>query len=174
MLRGTYLCILCLTFVPCTLCLCLLFFRSHHLQIAPVWHHLLLNNLGTLSNSMVQNFALYTPPCGKPMSVVTLSTQFSYVCRFLCAGQPCLNRAVFKCSGLESCLNVKEYSHTVFTIVTFADSYLRANIEFKNKACTRGKYYSYTNLYFMLSVFIYVYRHIYVRHVLAGALASLP
>ena len=57
--------------------------------------------------------------------------------------------------------------------VTFADSYLRANIEFKNKACTRGKYYLYTSLYFMLSVFIYVYRHIYVRHVLAVALASL-
>ena len=26
--------------------------------------------------------------------------------------------------------------------VTFADCYLRANIEFRNKACTRGKYYS--------------------------------
>ena len=58
--------------------------------------------------------------------------------------------------------------------VTFADSYLRANIEFKDKACTRGKYYSYTGVYFMLSLFIYVYRHIYVRHVLAVALASLP
>ena len=58
--------------------------------------------------------------------------------------------------------------------VTFADSYLRANIEFRNKACTRGKYYSYTKLYFVLLVFIYVYRHMYVRHVLAVALASLP
>ena len=58
--------------------------------------------------------------------------------------------------------------------VTFADSYLRANIEFRNKACTRGKYYSYTSVYFMLSLFIYVYRHIYVHHVLAVALASLP
>ena len=58
--------------------------------------------------------------------------------------------------------------------VTFADSYLRANIEFKNKTCTRGKYYSYTSVYFMLSLFIYVYRHIYVHHVLAVALASLP
>ena len=28
--------------------------------------------------------------------------------------------------------------------VRLADSYLRANIEFRNKACTRGKYYSYT------------------------------
>ena len=60
------------------------------------------------------------------------------------------------------------------TIVTFADSYLRANIEFWNKACTRGKYYSYTKLYFVLFVFIYVYSHMYVRHVLAVALASLP
>ena len=53
-------------------------------------------------------------------------------------------------------------------------AYLRANTEFKNTACTRGKYYSYTGLYFMLSIFIYVYRHIYVRHVLVVALASLP
>ena len=58
--------------------------------------------------------------------------------------------------------------------VTFADSYLRANIEFRNKACTRGKYYSYTKLYFVLFVFIYVYSHMYVRHVLAVALASWP
>ena len=28
--------------------------------------------------------------------------------------------------------------------VTFADSYLTVNIEFRNKACTLGKYYSYT------------------------------
>ena len=62
----------------------------------------------------------------------------------------------------------------VKNIVTFADSYLRANIEFRNKACTRGKYYSYTKLYFVLFVFIYVYSHMYVRHVLAVALASLP
>ena len=58
--------------------------------------------------------------------------------------------------------------------VTFADYYLRANIEFRNKACTRGRYYSYTGVYFLLFVFIYVYRHIYVRHALAVALASLP
>ena len=58
--------------------------------------------------------------------------------------------------------------------VTFADYYLRANIEFRNKACNRGKYYSYTGVYFLLFVFIYVYGHIYVRHVLAVALASLP
>ena len=31
-----------------------------------------------------------------------------------------------------------------FDTVTFADSYLRANIEFRNKACTRGRYYSCT------------------------------
>ena len=61
-----------------------------------------------------------------------------------------------------------------YLVVTFADSYLRANIEFRNKACTRGKYYSCTSVYFMLSLFIYVYRHIYVHHVLAVALASLP
>ena len=61
-----------------------------------------------------------------------------------------------------------------YEIVTFADYYLGANIEFRNKACTRGKYYSYTKLYFVHFVFIYVYRHIYVRHVLAVALASLP
>ena len=57
--------------------------------------------------------------------------------------------------------------------VTFADSYLRANTEFRNKACTRGKYYSYTKLYFVLFIFIYVYS-MFVRHVLAVALASLP
>ena len=61
-----------------------------------------------------------------------------------------------------------------FVGVTFADYYLRANIEFRNKACTRGKYYSYTKLYFVLFAFIYVYSHMYVRHVLAVALASLP
>ena len=49
----------------------------------------------------------------------------------------------------------------VFLDVTFADSYLRANIEFRNKACTRGRYYSYTKLYFVLFVFIYVYSHMY-------------
>ena len=38
--------------------------------------------------------------------------------------------------------------------VTFADSYLRANIEFRNKACTRGKYYSYTEVIFVLFIFI--------------------
>ena len=54
--------------------------------------------------------------------------------------------------------------------VTFADYYLRANIEFWNKACTRGKYYSYTGVYLHVFVFIYVY----ARHVLAVALASLP
>ena len=59
-------------------------------------------------------------------------------------------------------------------LVTFTDYYLRANIEFRNKACTRGKYYSYTEVIFVLFIFIYVYRHIYVRHVLAVALASLP
>ena len=59
-------------------------------------------------------------------------------------------------------------------IVTFADSYLRANIEFWNKACTRGKYYSYTEVIFGPFIFIYMYRHIYARHVLAVALASLP
>ena len=58
--------------------------------------------------------------------------------------------------------------------VMFADYYLRANIEFWNEACTRGKYYSCTGVYFLLFVFIYVYRHIYVRHILAVALASLP
>ena len=46
--------------------------------------------------------------------------------------------------------------------VTFADSYLRANIEFRNKACTRGKYYSYTKLYFVLFVFIYVLSLIHI------------
>ena len=61
-----------------------------------------------------------------------------------------------------------------FENVTFADYYLRANIVFQNKACTRGRYYSYTGVYFLLFVFIYVYRHIYVCHVLAVALASLP
>ena len=66
------------------------------------------------------------------------------------------------------------YSEMSYIYVTFADYYLRANIEFRNKACTRGKYYSYTKLYFVLLIFIYVYRHIYVRHVLAVALASLP
>ena len=54
------------------------------------------------------------------------------------------------------------------------DSYLTANIEFRNKACIRSKYYSYTEVIFGPFIFIYVYRHIYVRHVLAVALASLP
>ena len=58
--------------------------------------------------------------------------------------------------------------------VMFADYYLRANIEFRSRACTRGKYYSCTGVYFLLFIFIYVYRHIYVCHVLAVALASLP
>ena len=58
--------------------------------------------------------------------------------------------------------------------VTFADSYLTANIEFRNKGCTLGKYYSYTGVIFGAFIFIYVYRHIYVRHILAVALASLP
>ena len=62
----------------------------------------------------------------------------------------------------------------LYRSVTFADYYLRVNIEFRNKACTRGKYYSYTKLYFVLFVLIYVYSHMYVRHVLAVALASLP
>ena len=61
-----------------------------------------------------------------------------------------------------------------FISVTFADSYLTANIEFRNKACTLGKYYSYTEVIFGMFIFIYMYRHIYVRHVLAMALASLP
>ena len=65
-------------------------------------------------------------------------------------------------------------SKTRYIIVTFADYYLRANIELRNKACTGGKYYSCTSVYFLLFIFIYVYRHIYVRHVLAVALASLP
>ena len=52
--------------------------------------------------------------------------------------------------------------------------YLTANIESRNKVCTLGKYYSYTEVIFGMFVFIYVYRHIYVCHVLAVALASLP
>ena len=98
----------------------------------------------------------------------------------------CLNIALLRISlstarsiyflGVGSLFRVKGGHPPVFTItgVTFADSYLRANIEFRNKACTRGKYYSYTKLYFVLFVFIYVYSHMYVRHVLAVALASLP
>ena len=58
--------------------------------------------------------------------------------------------------------------------VTFVDSYLTTNIEFRNKACTLGKYYSYTEVIFSMFTFIYVYRHIYVCHVVAVALASLP
>ena len=69
---------------------------------------------------------------------------------------------------------VTKWEYSTFDIVTFADYYLRANIQFRNKACTRGKYYSYTEVIFVLFIFIYVYRHIYVRHVLAVALASLP
>ena len=60
-----------------------------------------------------------------------------------------------------------------FAGVTFADSYLMANIQFRNKACTLGKYYLYTEVIFGMFIFIYVYRHIYVCHVLAVALASL-
>ena len=47
--------------------------------------------------------------------------------------------------------------------VTFADPYLMANIEFRNKACTLGKYYSYTGVIFGAFIFMYVYRHIYVQ-----------
>ena len=90
---------------------------------------------------------------------------------------------VFKCAYLDIFLSLFAfwYFQSVYLQisvqmrhVTFADSYLRANIEFRNKACTRGKYYSYTEVIFVLFIFIYVYRHIYVRHVLAMALASLP
>ena len=73
-----------------------------------------------------------------------------------------------------TCLEVQVSQRKFYPPVTFADSYLRANIEFRSKACTRGKYYSYTEVIFVLLIFIYVYRHIYVRHVLAVALASLP
>ena len=59
-------------------------------------------------------------------------------------------------------------------IVTFADSYLMANIEFRNKACTLGKYYSYIGVYLTCS-YLYMCTGIYtLRHVLAVALASLP
>ena len=81
---------------------------------------------------------------------------------------PSTNRA-------QRCLTSVIVRELLFLSVTFADSYLSANIEFRNKACTRGKYYLYTGVHFLLFVFIYVYRHIYVRHVLAVALAtSLP
>ena len=39
----------------------------------------------------------------------------------------------------------------------FSDSYLTANIEFRNKACILGKYYSYTEVIFGMFVFIYMY-----------------
>ena len=72
------------------------------------------------------------------------------------------------------CIREKKNEKVVLLLLRSQISYLRANIEFRNKACTRGKYYSYTEVIFVLSIFIYVYRHIYVRHVLAVALASLP
>ena len=45
---------------------------------------------------------------------------------------------------------------------------------FRSSGSERVKYYSCTAVYFLLFIFIYVYRHIYMRHVLAVALASLP
>ena len=106
-------------------------------------------------------------------------------CHFgLSVSLPALLCNVFKCAYLDVyyyfCLLSGTFNLFYLQIsfrmrhVTFADSYLRANIEFENKACTRGKYYLYTSVYFMLSSFIYVYRHIYVRHVLAVAPVSLP
>ena len=55
-----------------------------------------------------------------------------------------------------------EVPDPVFDPVMFADSYLTANIEFRNKACTLGKYYSYTGVIFGAFISIYVYRHIYL------------
>ena len=56
--------------------------------------------------------------------------------------------------------HIDEAIDTYFPLrtVTFADSYLAANIESWNKACTFGKFYSYTELYFHVFLFIYVYR----------------
>ena len=78
------------------------------------------------------------------------------------------------------CVNSERFTHwfperrrPLYECVTFTDSYLRANIEFRNKACTRGRYYSCT-VCISCYPYLYVYRHIYVRHVLAVALASLP
>ena len=61
-----------------------------------------------------------------------------------------------------------------FLTVTFAISYLVANIESWNKACTLGKYYSRTVVFSSVS-YLYMCTVIYtLRHVLAVALASLP
>ena len=49
--------------------------------------------------------------------------------------------------------------------VTFADSYLAANIESWNKACTLGKYYSYTEVIFAC-VRIYICVQAYIRCVM--------
>ena len=58
--------------------------------------------------------------------------------------------------------------------VTFAISYLVANIESWNKACTLGRYYSCT-VYISSALYLYMRTVIYTsRHVLAVALASLP
>ena len=51
------------------------------------------------------------------------------------------------------------------TTVTFADSYLMANIEFRNKACTLGKYYSYTEVIFACAR-IYICVQAYIRCVM--------
>ena len=62
----------------------------------------------------------------------------------------------------------------VLRSVTFADSYLTVNIEFWKKACTLGKYYSYTGMYLACS-HLYMCTGIYTLcHVLAVALANLP
>ena len=54
--------------------------------------------------------------------------------------------------------------------VMFADSYLAANMESWNKACTLGKYYSYIEVIF---AYVRIYKYT-LHHVLAVALASLP
>ena len=65
-------------------------------------------------------------------------------------------------------------SKFVYNSVTFAISYLTANIESWNKACTLGRYYSCT-VYISSVSYLYKRTVIYMsRHVLVVALASLP
>ena len=92
--------------------------------------------------------------------------------RFAASSLPALLCNVFKCAYLDVYYYFCLLSGTFYLFylqisvrmrhVTFADSYLRANIEFRNKACTHGKYYSYTSVYFMLPLF-FIFVQAYIR-----------
>ena len=90
--------------------------------------------------------------------------------RFAASSLPALLCNVFKCAYLDvfylCLLLVLSICYLQISVrmrhVTFADYYLRTNIEFRSKACTRGKYYSYTGVKFSV-VRIYICVQAYIR-----------